>query len=152
MTSSQPSTSVTSPDSDPAPIVAWVAVGLGWLIPGVGHAMLGQWRKALLLGGLVYLLFASGLWLGGVRVISPPDQQPWAYTSYLIGWPAMATNQIYQATAAKVPANADPKLAPPRLLDVGTVYCGIAGMLNLLLISDLLGRALGKPNGKAGSQ
>src|SRR5437868_5398480 len=44
---------------------AWAAGCLNWLVPGSGYFVLGRYGRGLLLGGVVYLLYAYGLLLGG---------------------------------------------------------------------------------------
>lgn len=50
---------------------ALVAVA-GWLLPGAGYALLGQWARALTIGISIILLYLGGLLIGGVRVIEVP--------------------------------------------------------------------------------
>lgn len=37
----------------------------GWAIPGLGHLIQKKWGRAVLLGGVVWLMFILGLALGG---------------------------------------------------------------------------------------
>jgi hypothetical protein len=52
----------------PAPIVAIT----GWLLPGSGYALIGQWGRAITIGITIIVLFVMGLLIGGVRVIEVP--------------------------------------------------------------------------------
>ncbi len=54
--------------SAPAPLVAVC----GWLIPGSGYLLIGEWGRALMIGCTIILLFIAGLLIGGVRVIEVP--------------------------------------------------------------------------------
>ena len=40
-----------------------------WLLPGLGHWMLGHRRRAVILGGAILLLWLGGLLIGGIGVI-----------------------------------------------------------------------------------
>ena len=45
------------------------AAVLGWILPGLGHASLGDRRRGLLVGGGVLGLFLGGLLIGGLDVV-----------------------------------------------------------------------------------
>ena len=50
---------------------ALIAVA-GWLLPGAGYALLGQWARALTVGITIVILYLGGLLIGGLRVIEVP--------------------------------------------------------------------------------
>ena len=171
-------------EDGPGPI-GYVALVAAWLVPGLGHWLIGQKARGVILGLAIYLLFGSGLVLGGVRAINPADQPIWTYTQFLAGWPMLICNHLevqtrleladesalgrnsevqsqtleYQMrnesrsldeTPAEAEARAKAFLAAhpifvyhPKVQDMGSVYCGIAGMLNLLVIFDVLLRITG---------
>ena len=142
--------------------VGYVALVLAWVAPGLGHFVIGEKARGLILGGTVYLLFAAGLFVGGIRAINPQDQPIWTYTQFLIGWPMLVANHyehdsrailddlLRQHSAFANPQEAQQVIAAnplmadhPKVRDLGSVYCGIAGMLNLLVIFDVLLRITG---------
>ena len=43
----------------------WLAMALSWLVPGLGHAYLGRWRRGLAFALLVGMLIFVGLTLRG---------------------------------------------------------------------------------------
>lgn len=47
------------------PAMAWLIGVLAWAVPGAGHFFLKRWRRGALIGGAVWAMFLSGLWLGG---------------------------------------------------------------------------------------
>lgn len=47
------------------PPYAWLVGLAAWSVPGLGHLLLRRWARALLLGGSVWVMFLTGLWLGG---------------------------------------------------------------------------------------
>ena len=153
-----------SPEEGPSAI-GYAAVGLAWLVPGAGHLAIGQRGRGLLFLVTIHTLFALGLLLGGVHAMNPPEQPIWSYTQLLAGWPTLAANVLSrQRAAVEGPAlrelqlggeSMDPERRQellreigtysPKVQDVGTVYCGLAGMLNLLLIFDVLVRVTATP-------
>ena len=44
---------------------AWLFGLAALAVPGLGHLMQRRWGRGLLLGGAVWVMFFTGLWLGG---------------------------------------------------------------------------------------
>ena len=172
----------------------YLAVPLAWLVPGAGHIALGYRGRGLIFALTIHLLFAAGLFLGGIRALNPPDQAIWTYTQYLAGWPMLVGSRVQAAMAPAIdkllapsgrsvyeneyedkfhssrttdlidPAKADQirefnrdfvarhpnAVYHPKIQDIAAVYCGIAGMLNLLVVFDVLLRVTGSSRIPAG--
>lgn len=47
------------------PRSAWLIGLAAWAVPGFGHLLQRRWARAALLGGAVWVMFFTGLWLGG---------------------------------------------------------------------------------------
>lgn len=47
------------------PGFAWLVGIAGWAIPGAGHLIQKRFLRAALAGGAVWVMFLTGLWLGG---------------------------------------------------------------------------------------
>jgi hypothetical protein len=155
-------------DEGPGP-VEYLAVLLAWLVPGMGHLVLRQWGRGIIFFVCIHLLFAGGLLIGGIRCINPPDQAIWTYTQFLSGWPMLVANKLEgqsrsqytqllklydnqtpdetleqrQVRTEKFIENHPLFAYHPKVQDLGSVYCGIAGMLNLLVMFDVLLRITG---------
>lgn len=52
----------------PPPLIA----AAGWVLPGLGHLLLGQRLRAATVGVMILALFVLGLLIGGVRVLEVP--------------------------------------------------------------------------------
>ena len=50
---------------DDVPGTAWLTGMAAWFIPGLGHALLKRWVRAILMGGAVWVCFFVGLAMGG---------------------------------------------------------------------------------------
>ncbi len=50
------------------------AAAVGWLIPGLGHVILGQRRRGIILGASILCLWLAGILIGGVSVIDRFDR------------------------------------------------------------------------------
>jgi hypothetical protein len=165
---------VPEPEQEGPGPVGYLALVLAWLVPGLGHLLLGQRARGLIFAIMIHGLFAAGMVIGGIRAINPPEQPIWTYTQFLSGWPMLVANRVEHATRADLqtlaqnppgydrPSVTDDSAIPerearakeyikahplfsyhPKVQDVGAVYCGIAGMLNLLVMFDVLLRITG---------
>lgn len=131
-----PSPPPTPRAPDKLTAIDYAAVMLAWLIPGSGHILIGQKKRGVLFAVAIHLLFFGGLFIGGLQALYPPRQPIWGYTQYVAGWPMLIGDEVktrMYPNGAPQPVGYSPKIE-----DVGTVYCGIAGMLNLLVIFDVL--------------
>jgi len=155
-------------DEGPGPI-GYLALVLAWAVPGLGHILIGQRARGIIFMLAIHLLFAAGLLVGGIKSINPPDQAIWTYTQFLTGWPMLVSNSLeknshdeqkalmsqYESESRDVPSAQLPEFTKkfiaahplfanhPKIQDLGAVYCGIAGMLNLLVMFDVLLRITG---------
>jgi hypothetical protein len=147
----------------PPPIIALV----GWILPGAGYWLLGQWARGTVVFVAILTLFASGLLIAGVRVIEVPgydargnmitvggqwivthgglmsevSSKPWFVCQILAGPMCLAS----AAGSIELARHGSeyPRVHAP-LETVGTLYTAIAGMLNLMVIIDAVHRA-GEP-------
>ncbi|MEI8195786.1 MAG: DUF6677 family protein [Phycisphaerae bacterium] len=124
----------------------YLAISLSWLIPGVGQFFAGERARGLIFALTIHLLFGAGVFIGGIKSINPSDQPIWSITQFMTGWPMLAANaeQKYLSASHNLP----PEYSP-RVQDVGSVFCGIAGMLNLLVMFDAMLRLTGNRPGPA---
>lgn len=150
-----------------------LALVLAWVVPGLGHMVIGQKARGVVFFVTIHLLFAAGMLIGGIRAINPPEQPIWTYTQMLTGWPMLVADRLADHAAAeqpnlektydehRTPVNDDSRVSEridyakeefakypqltyhPKVQDIGAVYCGIAGMLNLLVLFDVLLRITG---------
>jgi hypothetical protein len=148
---------------DPGPRVlthhpALVALA-GWVLPGAGYWLIGQRARGVTVGTTVFLLFALGLLVGGVRVLEVPyydrngdptnralieevRAKPWSIAQVMAGSVAIAGG-----SAAVWASTADAGGVPPgeeshaRVNEIAVLYTAVAGMLNLLAVIDAAHRA-----------
>lgn len=154
-TSSQPSV---------PPQLAWIAPALAaWLIPGAGHWMLGRKVRALLLLATIQLLFWSGVAIGGVFTVNPRLETWWSRAQLCAGaagvysyarqasvfddYLAEAERQVPRGLdqretkvfeQARNLAAADNLALVPPADGPAYVFTGVAGMLNILCIIDVI--------------
>lgn len=163
-----------------------VAMILAFLLPGAGHAYLGEFRRAKLIGGGVILMFLSGLLIGGIDVVDKREDLPWFLGQAFVGPIAFGTDYVHQNFIKVRDRNtnmlrsahpneirdprtrhaievrdahtgephefidprtnqvrmATPDDRPPntkslgRVNEIGTLFCTVAGMLNLICAID----------------
>lgn len=159
----------------PAPLVALC----GWLVPGLGYALIGQRARAVVAGGAIVLTFLLGLLIGGVRVVDVPgydasgSRKPVRNTNGLAvadSWALKAApfdellnKPWYIAQTLVGPINGlatwgslsaaagGHHTSTARLFDIGTLYTAVAGMLNLLVILDATYRSTRPPEAEDAS-
>ncbi len=150
------------------PFVVAVA---GWLLPGAGYWLIGQRTRGTIAGLSILLLFVAGIFIGGIRVVDVPGyaeagrkmigrdgrwlvasrpmptvlDKPW-YLGQVLAGPVTLVASYYSIEAA---SREYPK-GTAHVAEFGTLYCAVAGMLNLLLILDSSARAAEGRSGGSG--
>lgn len=114
-----------------------VVIGLAaWAIPGLGHWLLGQRSRAIVLFLTIMLTYWTGIAIGGARyTIDPIGNRLWFVAELGAGPQSIA---IFLATMRQ-----EPPAVPWPDSDIAVIYAGIAGLLNMLVILDAIGRASG---------
>ena len=105
---------------------------LAWLVPGAGHWYLRKRARAVIIFVAICSTFLLGLLLGGIEMINPQGtfgDQAWFCAQILTGLPGLI------AALAQDP---NWPMGYGRSVDLGQVYAGVAGLLNLLCIVDIL--------------
>lgn len=131
---------------------ALLAVLVGWLVPGAGHAMLGRLRRAALFFVLILGSFGLGLAHDG-RLALYNDKERFLTGLQLLAnvgigpADALARRSVYGEVAYAIPTESDPRY--PARIDTfrkrqrsavsayGTAYLWTAGLMNLLLLLDV---------------
>ncbi len=143
-----------------------VAVVLAWVIPGLGHIVMGKVTRGLILTITILSIYTAGIFIGGIGVIdsrsveSTGGKRPfslWFLGQSLIG-PSLALNyynhklQLQYAQQQRNDYNStDDGVYPFKTIkdapyepsfsktnEQALVYTSLAGLLNLLTIIDLI--------------
>jgi hypothetical protein len=129
-----------------------LALIVGWVLPGAGHAMLGRVRRGLLFFVLIMGSFGLGLAHDGRLALYAPQE------GFLTGLQLVANVGVgpadlfarmsaYGEAAYVVPTQTTPEYRPliekfrtrqrSALSAYGTAYLWSAGLMNLLLLMDI---------------
>jgi hypothetical protein len=137
-----------------------LAVVLAWIVPGLGHLLLGRWRRGLLFGLLIWGSFGLGLAHDGRLALRDP-RQPILSSLQVVAnlgvGPAdlVARWFVYRGAAYSFSAAPSPrpansveetvrKRASSGVSIYGTAYLWTAGLMNLLLLFDVWDIGLGR--------
>jgi len=107
-----------------------LAVGLAWLVPGLGHLYQGRRLRALLVFVTLVGLFALGTLLAHGSNLSRERHFYYWAGQFLLGLPALASELIVGDA---------PVTGELPLVEVGLVFACVAGMLNVLAMIDAFG-------------
>jgi len=98
---------------------------LGWLVPGAGHFVLKEKKRAIIIFATIVLTFCVGIYAGSIGVIDPVRAW-WWYVAQIMNSPMVAV--LGHLTAG----GAYPVYGRPN--EIGQIYTSITGLLNLLCI------------------
>ena len=129
-----------------------------WLIPGMGHFLLGERKRGIVLAGAIGLLWFAGLLIGGVGVVDVRDNRI-AFAGQMIVAPSIAVQMLNSYVLPSPPPmsatqNIESRVTGQspaygmsfnRVFEHGSLYTALAGMLNLLAIIDVLYRDPSRP-------
>ena len=128
--------------STPSPFRVLAAGVLAWIVPGVGHLYIGERGRGLIFMITIALTFWGGIAIGGVKnTVNPQERKLWFLGQACAGvHPFVA---IAWSRHIHIPPEADQTkyIAFGQMEDISIVYTAIAGMLNALVILDVLARA-----------
>lgn len=106
------------------------AYWVGWLVPGMGHLILGRPKKALFFAGSVLFLLVSGLWLTGWGSVAF-SENPF----YYVGRCGCGLTILLGEVLPKSYPRPD---LPVSWYDPGLLYVCVAGLLNFVIMLSLL--------------
>ncbi len=98
---------------------------LGWFLPGAGHLLLKEEKRAIIIFATITLTFCVRLYVGSIGIIDPVGAKAW-YVAQIMNSPLVAV--LGHLTAG----GGFPVYGRPN--EIGQIYTGVAGLLNLLCI------------------
>jgi hypothetical protein len=117
--------------------LALFAAILAWLVPGLGHWLLGRWGRALVFFAAVGGLVVTGYLLRG-NVFPPHSGDPFGTLGFLAD---AGTGAFYYFSRTFEAAGPDVSRAAG---DYGTRFIAAAGVVNVLAVLDVIEIATGR--------
>ncbi|MBM4016283.1 MAG: hypothetical protein FJ293_15145 [Planctomycetes bacterium] len=112
-----------------SPVTVLICMVATWLLPGLGHWLLGRRGKALLYAITLSLTFLIGLVLAEFRAVrTDEDFRLYLFGEGLFGLAAFPT--LWLTEGLELAADY------PRL-EVGRLFCTVAGIMNVCVIVDV---------------
>ena len=103
------------------------AFWIGWLFPGLGHFLIGRWKKGLFFAAALSASYVAGLWICGWRVVTF-EENPF----YYVGQFGSGLTALFGALLdTDRPFRTD---VPVSWYDPGLLYVCVAGLLNLVVM------------------
>lgn len=109
---------------------------LAWLVPGLGHWLLGMRQRGIAMFLAIVLTFIFGVALGSVHQVDPDRPEThsfWYVLQLLTGLPAIIATFVQNVLGEA----ADISIYG-RGVDLGELYTRVAGLLNLMCLLDAL--------------
>ena len=107
---------------------------LAWLVPGLGYVVLGERAKGRLFGALIIAAFLGGLVLGSFQDVFIGPGRYAILAQAPAGIVALASLGVSHVRGLREA----PTAVNLRLFDIGTLYTTVAGLLNALLVFDVI--------------
>lgn len=112
-----------------------VIVGLAaWIIPGAGHFLLRERKRAAIIFITLTALFLTGLYVGSIAIVNHETSKPWFMAQILYSPAVGILSQKVTGGYVDAEGNHHEYTCFGRPQDIGQLYTGIAGLLNLLCI------------------
>jgi len=104
-----------------------LAALLGWLVPGLGHLVVGRPAKALYFAVLVLGLFGLGMFLGEGASVSAVRYPFHVYGQYGAAIPAWLAETYWGVVTTGRTID---------MLELGVVFTTVAGIMNVIVVVD----------------
>jgi hypothetical protein len=115
---------------------------LGWLLPGAGHIFIGERGRGIILATTIALTFWTGVAIGGVKnTVNPQQRSLWFLGQICAGGHTLAAWGWGRLLPEPPASDPSVSIAFGDAEEVSVVYTAICGMLNVLVLLDVLVRA-----------
>jgi TM2 domain-containing membrane protein YozV len=126
----------------PSAAATAIAAALTWALPGLGHIYMGHRTRGIIFLVVIGVTFWGGVAIGGVKTtIQPQERQAWFAAQICTGSHALAAMAWSNRLPDTPSWEYSPYVAYYPADDISVVYTGVAGLLNVLVIFDILSRS-----------
>jgi hypothetical protein len=144
-----PEDSAPAPQSSPelkslsTPLALGIS-GSAWLVPGLGHLLLGRWIRSLLFAGSVFTLFTFGLGMEGRLYGWSLDRSPNAQSALIQRLEFFGNAGAGLVYIVSMKMGLGMGNLTSRTYDYGEKFLWVAGLLNYLIALDAFDVAKGR--------
>ena len=116
-----------------------------WVVPGLGHILIGEKKRGLMLLITILSLWLGGLLIGGIGTFDRSAHPAWSLGQAMLG-PSIVANYVQESMKNSSPNATIPgeenAYQPPygHVESQAVLYTALAGLLNLLCIIDVIYR------------
>jgi len=108
-------------------------MALNWLVPGLGHWMIGEKVRGVIFFVTITLTYWIGVLIGGAySTVNFRANTAWFFGEMFAGGYTLLAMLIGNLPGAEASYS--------KTLDLATIYTGVAGLLNIFVILDILVR------------
>lgn len=107
---------------------------IAWFLPGVGHILEGRWKRGIIIGAVVWILFIIALLSGGAYY--PGFEFKDGALLYLLNIFARLGNGLGSVISFWLLSSPPPNVAAWATFEYGGRFLEIAGLLNYLAVLD----------------
>ena len=121
-----------------------------WILPGLGHVLIGQKQRGYVLMLTILCLWITGVLIGGITVIDRydrgSDKRNWWFVGQALLSPSIIVDTLHQRLKNRMDDPFPAEDGEPRPFyepsygipfEQGTLFTALAGLLNLLCIIDV---------------
>lgn len=113
---------------------SWFIGAISWLVPGGGHLLLGRWKRGLLIGGAIWVMFIIGILSGGAYY--PGFDFKDGALLVILNFFAKLGNGLGFLLSLFLQMNPPPNVAAWATFEYGGRFLEVAGLLNFLATID----------------
>ena len=112
-----------------------IIVGLAaWIIPGAGHFLLHERKRAIIIFVTITALFLTGLYIGSIGIVNHETSKPWFLAQIMCSPTVGILSQKVASGYLDAEGQHHEYFTAGHPCDIGQLYTGVAGLLNLLCI------------------
>jgi hypothetical protein len=115
---------------------------ISWFLPGVGHILQGRWKRGIIIGSVIWILFIIAVFSGGAYY--PGFEFKDGALLYLLNIFARLGNGLGAIISFILMTNPPPNVAAWATFEYGGRFLEVAGLLNYLAVLDAVDIQLGR--------
>jgi len=115
---------------------------ISWVLPGVGHIFLGRWKRGIIIGLVIWIMFVIAILSGGAYY--PGFGFKDGALLYLLNIFSRIGNGLGAFISFLLAGNPPPNVAAWATFEYGGRFLEISGLLNFLAIMDAVDIRLGR--------